>query len=371
MLKFEVKSFEGKARVGVLETAHGFVETPTFMAVGTRATVKAMTPEMIKETGTKIVLGNTYHLMLRPGQERIKRFGGLHKFMRWNGPILTDSGGFQVMSLSGLRKITEEGVVFASHIDGTRYLLSPEKSIEIQHDLDADISMAFDECVAFPAKYEDIRKSLQLSMRWAKRSKLAFKDREGYGLFGIVQGGMYKDLRLASVEELMHIGFDGYAIGGLAVGEPQSTMFEVLDYTAEKLDFNKPRYLMGVGRPSDLVGAVARGVDMFDCVMPSRSGRTGQAFTSHGVLNLHNACHRDDDSPLDSECKCPVCQKYTRGYLYHLIQCKEILGAMLLTQHNLSFYQALMAKIRLHIQNGTFGKFYTDFLDRYRNDKKM
>lgn len=371
MLNFKVLATQGKSRVGLLETAHGTVHTPAFMAVGTCATVKALTPEMIASTGTEVVLGNTYHLMLRPGAQRVHDFGGLHKFMNWPHPILTDSGGFQVMSLSGLRKITEEGVTFASHIDGARYLLSPEKSMEIQRLLDSDINMAFDECIAYPATYEDTQKSMHLSMRWAKRSHAAFQDKPGYGLFGIVQGGMYRDLRLESVKCLMDIGFDGYAVGGLAVGEPQSMMFEVMDYTVEALDPLKPRYLMGVGRPSDILGAVARGIDMFDCVMPSRSGRTGQAFTSHGVLNLHNACHRDDHGPLDEECSCSVCQNYTRGYLHHLVHCKEILGAMLLTQHNLHFYQNLMQQIRMHITQGTFGDFYRSFLDRYAHDRKM
>ncbi len=320
MLKSTICTVSGKARRGQVETAHGSFQTPAFMPVGTVGTVKAMLPESVKSTGAEIILGNTYHLMLRPTAERVAAFGGLHKFMNWPGPILTDSGGFQVMSLSGLRKITEEGVTFNSHIDGAKHMLSPERSMEIQNLLDADITMAFDECVKYPADKKVVEKSMERSMRWAQRSKDAFEDRPGYGLFGIVQGGMFEDLRLQSIKALTDIGFDGYAIGGLAVGEGQETMFSVLDYTACALPEDKPRYLMGVGRPSDIVGAVARGVDMFDCVMPSRSGRTGQAFTSHGVLNMRNACHIDDHTPLDAECTCPACRNYTRGYIHHLFR---------------------------------------------------
>lgn len=371
MLKFKVLSNEKKSRRGVLSTAHGDIQTPCFMPVGTVGTVKAMTPEMVRSTGAEIILGNTYHLMLRPGAERVARFGGLHKFMNWSGPILTDSGGFQVMSLAGLRKITEEGVTFQSHLSGEKFMLSPERSMEIQYLLDADITMAFDECVKYPAEKKVVQKSMERSMRWAKRSKDAFVDRAGYGLFGIVQGGMYRDLREQSIQDLTQIGFDGYAIGGLAVGEGQEMMFEVLDYTACALPDDKPRYLMGVGRPSDIVGAVFRGVDMFDCVMPSRSGRTAQAFTSEGVLNLRNACHQEAHEPLDKECTCPACQNYTRGYLHHLFRAGEILGSMLLTQHNIHFYQNLMWQIRSAIENGTFEQFHDDFMKRYRHDRKM
>ncbi len=371
MLKFTKLSESGKARRGTLETAHGSVQTPAFMPVGTVGTVKAMKPETVKGTGAEIILGNTYHLMLRPSAERVASFGGLHKFMNWPGPILTDSGGFQVMSLSGLRKITEEGVAFNSHISGERFMLSPERSMEIQHLLDSDITMAFDECVKYPADKKVVQKSMERSMRWAKRSKDAFKDRDGYGLFGIVQGGMFEDLRHKSIKALTDIGFDGYAIGGLAVGEGQDVMFGVLDYTACALPADKPRYLMGVGRPSDIVGAVLRGVDMFDCVMPSRSGRTAQAFTSHGVLNMRNSCHIDDHSPLDSECTCSACRNYTRGYIHHLFRAGEILGAMLLTEHNIHFYQNLMKQIRTAIEENRYQAFHDTFMERYRHDRKM
>lgn len=371
MLKFQCIKSNGKARRGVLETAHGTVQTPAFMPVGTVGTVKAMTPESVRSTGAEIILGNTYHLMLRPTAERVASFGGLHRFMNWPGPILTDSGGFQVMSLSGLRKITEEGVTFNSHIDGARHMLSPERSMEIQNLLDADITMAFDECVKYPAEKKVVQKSMERSMRWAKRSKDAFVDRPGYGLFGIVQGGMFEDLRMKSIQALTDIGFDGYAIGGLAVGEGQEMMFSVLDYTACALPDDKPRYLMGVGRPSDIVGSVARGVDMFDCVMPSRSGRTGQAFTSHGVLNMRNACHMDDHRPLDAECGCPACQNYTRGYIHHLFRSGEILGSMLLTGHNIWFYQNLMRQIRTALDEDRFDAFHNDFMNRYAHDRKM
>lgn len=371
MLNFKINTTLKKARTGVLSTAHGDIHTPCFMPVGTVGTVKAMTPEAVKSTGAEIILGNTYHLMLRPTAERVAAFGGLHKFINWPGPILTDSGGFQVMSLAGLRKMTEEGVTFQSHISGAKYFLSPERSMEIQHLLDSDITMALDQCIEYPAERHAVEKSTALSMRWAARSKAAFVDREGYGLFGIVQGGMYRDLRLESVKTLTDIGFDGYAIGGLAVGEGQQKMFEVLDYTACALPDDKPRYLMGVGRPSDIVGSVARGVDMFDCVMPTRSGRTAQAFTSHGVLNLRNACHTDSHEPLDAECTCPACQNYTRGYLHHLFVAGEILGAMLLTWHNIHFYQNLMRQIRASIADGTFDAFHDAFFEKFKNDRKM
>lgn len=371
MLKFQIKNKESNARRGTLSTAHGDVQTPAFMPVGTAGTVKAMLPESVKKTGAEIILGNTYHLMLRPTAERVAEFGGLHKFMNWNGPILTDSGGFQVMSLSSLRSITEEGVTFQSHINGAKHILTPERSMEIQHLLDSNITMAFDECVKYPSPYETVKKSMERSMRWAKRSKEAFIDREGYGLFGIMQGGMHRDLRMQSIKALTDIGFDGYAIGGLAVGEGQEMMFSVLDYAAPALPEDKPRYLMGVGRPSDIVGAVKRGVDMFDCVMPSRSGRTGQAFTSHGVLNIHNACHRDSHQPLDASCDCPCCTNYTRGYMHHLFKAGEILGCMLLTWHNIRFYQRLMHQIRTAIEENRFHEFHDDFMSTYKDDKKM
>jgi len=371
MLKFTKLNESGKARRGQLETAHGTIQTPVFMPVGTVGSVKAMMPESVRATGAEIILGNTYHLMLRPTAERVAAFGGLHQFMNWPGPILTDSGGFQVMSLSGLRKITEEGVAFNSHLSGERFMLSPERSTEIQYLLDSDITMAFDECVKYPAEKKVVQKSMERSMRWEKRSKEAFVDRDGYGLFGIVQGGMFRDLREQSIQALTEIGFDGYAIGGLAVGEGQDMMFSVLDYTACALPADKPRYLMGVGRPTDIVGSVLRGVDMFDCVMPSRSGRTGQAFTSHGVLNMRNACHIDDHSPLDSECTCPTCQNYTRGYIHHLFRTGEILGSMLLTWHNIHFYQNLMRQIRQAIEENRYQDFHDSFMERYAHDRKM
>ncbi len=353
-LTFDLLKTDGRARRGRLHTAHGTVETPTFMAVGTAATVKAMTMEAVASTGTQIVLGNTYHLMLRPTAERIDRLGGLHKFMRWPGPILTDSGGFQVMSLAKLRKITEKGVTFKSHIDGASYELNPERSTEIQHLLDATITMAFDECPALPATHETVQKSMELSMRWAARSRAAFKPREGYGQFGINQGGTYNDLRLKSAEELVKIGFEGYAVGGLAVGEPQHEMFAALDNVCPALPTDKPRYLMGVGTPEDLIGAVERGIDMFDCVMPTRSGRTAQAFTSRGKLNMKNARHQDDHRPLDEEVQCPALAGVTRAYLHHLFRCEEILGPMMLTWHNIYFYQHIMKRMRTAIENGNF-----------------
>jgi queuine tRNA-ribosyltransferase len=351
-LSFSLLSTAGSARRGRIDTAHGPIETPVFMPVGTAATVKAMRPEDVASTGAQIILGNTYHLMLRPTAELIERHGGLHKFMNWPGPILTDSGGFQVMSLTELRKMTEEGVRFRSHIDGSYHMLTPERSIEIQHMLDATITMAFDECTPYPATHEQAAESMHLSMRWAKRSSDAFRAREGYGLFGIVQGSVFPDLREESAAALKDIGFEGYAIGGLAVGEGQAQMFEALGFTTPHLPQDKPRYLMGVGRPSDIVGAVARGVDMFDCVMPTRSGRTAQAFTREGELNLRNAKHADDPAPLDAGCSCPACRSYSRAYLRHLVKAEEILGMMLLTWHNLQFYQDLMTALREAIAAG-------------------
>jgi queuine tRNA-ribosyltransferase len=351
--EFALLHTDGAARRGRLLTAHGTIDTPAFMPVGTAATVKAMLPESVAATGAQIVLGNTYHLMLRPGAERIERLGGLHRFMNWQGPILTDSGGFQVMSLAKLRQIDENGVDFQSHIDGSRQRLTPESSIDIQRQLGADISMSFDECTPFPATHTEAAVSMRLSMRWAGRGKQAFAVRPGHGLFGIVQGSVYEDLRLESARTLTDIGFDGYAIGGLAVGEGQAAMFRVLDSTVPALPADRPRYLMGVGRPADIVGAVLRGIDLFDCVMPTRAGRTAQAFTWRGELNLRNARHRDDPRPLSEGCACPACTGYSRAYLHHLIRSDEILGAMLLTWHNLHFYQDIMRGLRGAIEAGT------------------
>jgi queuine tRNA-ribosyltransferase len=363
---FSIKATDGKARSGVVHTAHGDIRTPAFMPVGTAATVKAMLPESVAATGADIILGNTYHLMLRPTAERIHALGGLHKFMNWNKPILTDSGGFQVMSLSQLRKLNENGVTFQSHIDGSKHELTPERSMEIQHLLGSDITMIFDECTPFPATENAVKESMELSLRWAVRSKKAYQAREGYGLFGIVQGGMYPALRKQSADGLKDIGFEGYAIGGLAVGEPQETMFEMLDATAPMLPEEKPRYLMGVGKPDDIIGAVLRGVDMFDCVLPTRSGRNGQAFTRNGVINIRNAQYTDDNSPLDSECSCPACTNYSRAYLQHLVKSKEILGAMLMTWHNLQFYQDITAMLRDAIEQKKLHQAVEAFFKRYR-----
>jgi queuine tRNA-ribosyltransferase len=349
---FTLLARDGTARRGRVATAHGTVETPAFMPVGTAGTVKGMMPEAVAGTGAEILLGNTYHLMLRPGAERVERLGGLHRMMNWPHPILTDSGGFQVMSLTGLRELNEKGVTFRSHIDGSKHELTPERSIEIQRMLDADITMALDECTPHPASYEQTASSLGLSMRWAERSKNAFTRRPGYGLFGIVQGGVHLDLRAQSVEQLRAIRFDGYAVGGLAVGEGQETMFAVLDHTAPALPEDRPRYLMGVGTPADLVGAVQRGIDMFDCVMPTRSGRTGQAFTRRGKVNIRNARHQDDPRPLDEDCRCPACTGFSRAYLHHLHRAEEMLGPILLTWHNLTYYQDLMASLRAAIEAG-------------------
>ncbi len=359
---FILKSKNNKARRGEVHTAHGVIQTPAFMPVGTVATVKAMKLSDVKKSGAEIILGNTYHLMLRPGADLVAELGGLHKFMGWEGPILTDSGGFQVMSLSKIRKITNDGVEFSSHIDGAKYFVSPEKSIEIQHKLGSDITMIFDECVKFPATYEEAKEAMERSLLWAKRSKDAFTKREGYGIFAIVQGSTFKDLREISAQKLVEIGFDGYAIGGLAVGEGQDEMFGVLDYCADFLPENKPRYLMGVGKPSDIVGAVLRGVDMFDCVIPTRSGRTGQAFVRDGVINIRNAKYRDDKRPLDAKCECYGCKNHSRAYLHHLSKANEILVAMLLSEHNIFYYQDLMKEIRLRIEDGSFAEFAIRFL---------
>ena len=343
---FRVLAAAGQARRGRIATPRGTIETPAFMPVGTAATVKAMTPEAVRETGAEIVLANTYHLMLRPGAERIERLGGLHRFMNWPGPILTDSGGFQVMSLAPLREIDEDGVTFQSHIDGTRHRLTPERAVEIQVRLGSDIVMVFDECRPFPATEEEAARSMRLSMDWAARSKTAFADRPGRALFGIVQGGVYPELRAESADRLTAIGFDGYAVGGLAVGEGQETMFAVLEASVPHLPADRPRYLMGVGRPTDIVGSVRRGIDMFDCVLPTRSGRTGQAFTRSGTINLRNQRHADDPRPVTESCRCPACRSYSRAYLHHLVKARAILGAMLLTWHNLTFFQDLMREIR-------------------------
>jgi len=343
---FTLLGTDGSARRGQVSTAHGTIETPTFMPVGTAATVKAMTPDAVKATGAEIVLGNTYHLMLRPGAERVEKLGGLHRFMNWPGPILTDSGGFQVMSLAALRKITEKSVTFQSHIDGSAHELTPERSIEIQRQLDATITMVLDECTPFPADEPVAADSMRRSMRWAQRCREAFVARDGYGLFGIVQGSVYPDLRAESAKALTGIGFEGYAIGGLAVGEGQAAMFATVETTAPHLPADAPRYLMGVGTPDDLVGSVARGIDMFDCVMPTRSGRTGKAFTRRGSVNIRNARHQDDPRPLDETCACPACRDFSRAYLHHLWRADEMLGPMLLTWHNLTWYQTLMREMR-------------------------
>ncbi len=364
----EIEARDGAARSGLIRTARGEIRTPAFMPVGTAATVKAVMPADVKASGADIILANTYHLMLRPGAELIAELGGLHRFMNWPGPILTDSGGYQVFSLAKLRKITEEGVAFQSHIDGASHMLSPERSMEVQKLLGADIVMAFDECTPFPATEAEARTSMELSMRWARRSKEAFDKGAGDGnsaLFGIQQGGMHEGLRGESSKALQEIGFDGYAIGGLAVGEGQAMMFSVLETSVPMLDAARPRYLMGVGKPDDIIGAVLRGIDMFDCVLPTRSGRTAQAFTRNGPLNMKNAGHRDADRPIDEGCGCPACRDYSRAYLHHLFRSDEILGPMLLSLHNLTFYQDLMAGLRAAIGEGRLDSFAAEFLDRY------
>ncbi len=359
--RFDITARDGKARTGVITTPRGEIRTPAFMPVGTAGTVKAMMPESVRATGADIILGNTYHLMLRPGAERVARLGGLHRFINWERPILTDSGGFQVMSLTDLRKLTEEGVTFRSHLDGSRHHLSPERSMEIQRLLGSDIVMAFDECTPFPATREEAARSMRLSMRWARRSREAFGDRPGHALFGIQQGSVHEDLRAESAAALREIGFDGYAIGGLAVGEGQEAMFGVLDYAPGQLPDDRPRYLMGVGKPDDIVGAVERGIDMFDCVLPTRSGRTGQAFTRMGAIAIKNARHAEDPRPLDPECACPACTRFSRAYLHHVHRAGEIIGAMLLTWHNLQYYQDLMAGLREAIAEGGLAAFAAAF----------
>ncbi|WRH75894.1 MAG: tRNA guanosine(34) transglycosylase Tgt [Sphingobium sp.] len=366
---FKISATDGKARTGSIQMMRGEIRTPAFMPVGTAATVKAMRPAEVRATGADIILGNTYHLMLRPTAERMARLGGLHNFMGWDRPILTDSGGYQVMSLSSLRKITEEGVTFQSHLDGSRHMLSPERSMEIQRLLGSDIVMAFDECPANGVSRDEAAKSMALSMRWAKRSRDGFDSGGEHAarsaLFGIQQGSLDEKLRKESAEALIDIGFDGYAVGGLAVGEGQEAMFGCLDYAPDMLPTDKPRYLMGVGKPDDLVGAVERGIDMFDCVLPTRSGRNGQAFTWNGPVNIRNAKHAEDQGPIDERCDCPVCSTWSRAYLHHLVRSGEILGAMLMTQHNLHFYQSLMAGMRSAISQGRFAAFAADFRRDY------
>jgi queuine tRNA-ribosyltransferase len=367
---FSIDATDGRARTGRIAMKRGEIRTPAFMPVGTAATVKAMKPQDVRATGADIILGNTYHLMLRPGAERVARLGGLHRFMNWDRPILTDSGGYQVMSLSDLRKITEEGVTFASHLDGSRHLLTPERSMEIQRLLGSDIVMAFDECPKIDQGTDVIARSMEMSMRWARRSRDGFdaggEHASRAALFGIQQGALNEELRKRSADALADIGFDGYAIGGLAVGEGQEAMFATLDFAPGQLPADRPRYLMGVGKPDDLVGAVERGVDMFDCVLPTRSGRNGQAFTWAGPLNMRNARHAEDTNPIDERCPCPTCATYTRAYLHHLIRSGEMLGAMLLTEHNLSFYQQLMQGMRDAIGQQRFAQFAAEFRTDYR-----
>ena len=366
---FSISATDGKARTGVIQMQRGEIRTPAFMPVGTAATVKAMKPETVRKTGADIILGNTYHLMLRPGAERVAKLGGLHKFMNWDRPILTDSGGYQVMSLSDLRKLTEKGVEFRSHLDGSKHMLTPERSMEIQRLLGSDIVMAFDECPRADQPRDEIAKSMEMSMRWAKRSRDGFDSGEEHAarsaLFGIQQGALDEELRKRSADALIDIGFDGYAIGGLAVGEGQEAMFATLQFAPQQLPEDRPRYLMGVGKPDDLVGAVERGVDMFDCVLPSRSGRNGQAFTWNGPINLRNARFAEDTDPIDDRCGCDACSKYSRAYLHHLVKSKEILGAMLMTEHNIAFYQQLMQAMRDAIADGTFASWAKAFRNDY------
>ncbi len=358
---FEIVATDGAARRGRLSTAHGIVNTPAFMPVGTQGTVKAMTSEAVAASGAEILLGNTYHLMLRPGAEAVARLGGLHRFMSWDRPILTDSGGFQVMSLAKLRVLEEDGVVFQSHLDGARHELTPERAVEIQRLLDSNVTMVLDECTSFPVEKAEAADSMRLSMRWAGRCREAFVERPGYGLFGIVQGGVFADLRRESAAALVDIGFDGYAVGGLAIGEGQEAMFEVVDAIAPALPAGKPRYLMGVGTPSDIVGGVRRGIDMFDCVLPTRSGRTGQGFTRRGTINIRNARHAEDSRPIDPGCDCPACVRYSRAYVHHLFKAREMLGPMLLTSHNMHYSQELTTGLRGAIEDGALEPFAAAF----------
>ena len=372
---FDVAATDGLARTGTLKTARGDIRTPAFMPVGTAGTVKALYMDQVKQAGADIILGNTYHLMLRPGPERMKRLGGLHKFGGWSGPILTDSGGFQVWSLSKLRKMTEEGVTFQSHLDGSKHMLSPERSIEIQADcIGADISMQLDECTNFPATYEEAKSSMELSLRWGQRSLAAFGEREAQTLFAIVQGSTYPELRKASAEasvaEATAGGYGGFAIGGLAVGEGHEMMCEVLDYTLPHLPKDRPRYLMGVGKPIDLVESVYRGVDMFDCVIPTRSGRHGQVWTDKGPYNIKKAIYAEDESPLDSSIDCPASQDYSKAYVHHLVRSNELLASMILSWHNIAYFQDLMARMRASIAAGTFDAFVSDFRKGWMSDNK-
>jgi len=366
---FSISATDGAARTGAIAMQRGEIRTPAFMPVGTAATVKAMRPEEVRASGADIILGNTYHLMLRPGAERVAKMGGLHKFMGWERPILTDSGGYQVMSLSELTKVTEEGVSFASHLDGSRHMLSPERSIEVQRLLDSDIIMQFDQLVATTSMRQQQADAMERSIRWAKRSREEFDRRgehaERAAIFGIQQGALDEELRKASADALIDIGFDGYAVGGLAVGEGQEAMLRCLDFAVDMLPADKPRYLMGVGKPDDIVEAVARGIDMFDCVLPTRSGRTGQAFTADGSLNMRNARFAEDPEPIEPRCPCPACTTFSRAYVHHLVKAGEILGAMLMTQHNLWFYQRLMKGLRAAIAQETLETFASNFLERY------
>lgn len=370
--QFTIHASDGAARTGEIAMRRGVIRTPAFMPVGTAATVKAMRPAEVRAAGADIILGNTYHLMLRPGADRVERLGGLHRFMGWERPILTDSGGYQVMSLSDLTTSSEEGVVFKSHLDGSRHLLSPERSMEVQRKLGSDIVMAFDECTPFPATHEQAAASMERSMRWAARSRTAFDaggaHAEAAALFGIQQGSLFADLRRESTDRLLDIGFDGYAVGGLAVGEGQAAMLETLATAAPLLPQDRPRYLMGVGKPDDIVEAVLRGIDMFDCVLPTRSGRNGQAFTHDGPLNIRNARYAEDQDPLDADCACPVCAENSRAYLHHLVRSGEILGAMLMTQHNIWFYQQMMAAMRAAIADSRMEGWSKAFLVRYRGN---
>ena len=362
---FKLLATDGTARRGAITMPRGTVRTPAFMPVGTAGTVKAMYMDQVQELGADIILGNTYHLMLRPGAERVAKLGGLHDFARWQRPILTDSGGFQVMSLASLRKLTEEGVTFTSHIDGQKFFLSPERSIEIQGLLDSDIQMQLDECIALPASRDEMKRAMELSLRWAERSATAFGDQPGKAMFGIVQGGDDPDLRVESANALKAMNLKGYAIGGLAVGEPQDVMLRMLETTCPAMPEDRPRYLMGVGTPDDLIESVARGVDMFDCVMPTRAGRHGLAYTRHGKINLRNARHAEDPRPLDETSDCPAARDYSRAYLHHLVRCGEALGGMLLTWNNLAYYQSLMAGMREAIAAGKFADFKADTQERW------
>ena len=368
---FNISATDGVARTGTIAMQRGEIRTPAFMPVGTAATVKAMRPEEVRASGADIILGNTYHLMLRPGAERVAKLGGLHKFMGWERPILTDSGGYQVMSLSELAKVTEEGVSFASHLDGSRHLLSPERSIEVQRLLDSDIVMQFDQLVPTTSSEAAQREAMERSIRWAKRSKEEFdrggEHAESAALFGIQQGALSETFRKASADALIDLGFDGYAVGGLAVGEGQEAMLGCLDLAVDMLPADKPRYLMGVGKPDDIVGAVVRGIDMFDCVLPTRSGRTGQAFTPDGPLNMRNARFAEDSDPIEPGCPCPACTQFERAYVHHLVKSGEILGAMLMTQHNLWFYQRMMQGLRGAIAAQALNSFASEFLGRYRS----